>query len=113
MPVFQVALVQYRMAFPVRWRALAGWFSDDMFSTWARLFLLPASNPSEWTQATALYENYVKLASLRGADKAAANIARSVIVTQTQWGKMMGSLYPNKRRTRAGWFYPVKLIKGT
>lgn len=86
----------------------AGTFRDQVFGSWSRVFLQAVDDPSEWTQAKVLYANYVHLAGLRGAAKKDSIVARSVIASQTQWGKMMATKFIKDRRAK-GYFYPVKL----
>ena len=89
----------------------AGWFQDKVFNSWSRVCLLPANDPTEWTQATVLYENYVHVAGFRDAGKKDAVLAKSVIATQTQWGRMMATKFTKNRRTK-GFYYPVTLKPG-
>jgi len=90
---------------------LAGWYRDDVFDSWVRVFLVPAEDPRQWTQARVLYEHYVKAASLKEAGGAKSKLgkhARQEIASETQWGLMMATKFIKKRRTRA-FFYPVRL----
>jgi len=91
----------------------AGWYRDDIFDDWVRAFLATADAPRQWTQAQVLYESYVKAAALKEAGSAKSKIgkhAREEIATQTQWGLMMATKFPKKRRSK-GWFYPVRLTR--
>lgn len=89
----------------------AGWFQDDVFNSWSRVFLRAAGDPSEWTQAKVLYENYVHLAGFRDAAKKDSVLAKTLIASQTQWGKMMATKFVKERRTK-GYYYPVALKPG-
>lgn len=85
---------------------------DDAFEYWVRAYLSEAKLPTEFTQSRVLYENYLKRAKEYGANKADKALSRQELATETQWGKMMGSLFPHKVRRRTGWFYPVRLKQG-
>ena len=90
---------------------LASVVRDEAFDDWVRRYLKPAVDGSEWTQSTLLYENYCKQARLYGDSASRRAVAKQVLASQTQWGKMMGSVF-EKGRKRGGYFYPVKLQHG-
>lgn len=84
---------------------------DDAFDGWVSRYLLPSTEPAEWTQAKSLYENYLKRARRYGNSNSSRAHATLELATETQWGKMMGAVFPKKRRS-SGWFYPVRLKRG-
>lgn len=84
---------------------------DEAFEEWVRRCLLPADEPSEWTQAADLYANYLIRAGDYGRNRGDRALARLELATETRWGKMMGSVLPKKRRRR-GFYYPVRLKHG-
>lgn len=84
---------------------------NDAFDDWVRRCLVEAQQPSEWTQSRELYENYVKRAKEYGNNRADKALLRQELATETQWGKMMGSVFTKKRRTK-GWYYPIRLKQG-
>lgn len=91
----------------------AGWYRDDVFDSWVRVFLAPAEDPRQWTQARVLYEHYVKAASLKdvgGPRTKLGKHARQEIASETQWGLMMATKFIKRRRTRA-LFYPVRIVR--
>jgi hypothetical protein len=73
--------------------------------------VVDAQTPSEWTQASTLYENYIAHARRFGENRAQRSQSVLALATQTQWGRMMATLFPKTRRS-AGWFYPLKLRRG-
>lgn len=85
---------------------------EEAFDHWLREYVMNSERPDEWTLARVLYENYVKRAKEYGNNRGDKKLAKEELATETRWGKMMGSLYPNKRRTGAGWLYPVRLKRG-
>ena len=85
---------------------------DEAFDYWRESYVVEAERPDEWTQAAVLYENYLKRAKEYGNNRGDKKLAKQELATETRWGKMMGSQYPTKRRTRVGWFYPVRLKRG-
>lgn len=85
---------------------------DHAFDDWIRRCLAEATRPSEWTQSRELYESYIRHATAYGDNRSSRTLYRQELATETQWGKMMGSLYPNKKRRTAGWFYPLRLKRG-
>jgi hypothetical protein len=84
---------------------------DEAFNYWLDQWVKPAQRPDEWTQASVLYENYLKRAKEYGNNKGDKRLSKDERATETQWGKMMGSLYQKKRRA-GGNYYPVKLNRG-
>lgn len=84
---------------------------DEGFDDWVRRYLVTADQPSEWTQASTLYENYIAHARRFGENRAQRSQSVLALATQTQWGRMMATLFPKTRRS-AGWFYPLKLRRG-
>lgn len=84
---------------------------DEGFDDWVRRYLVTADQPSEWTQSRTLYENYIKRAKDFGNNRADKALSKQELATETQWGKMMGSLFTKKRRGK-GWFYPMRLKQG-
>jgi hypothetical protein len=84
---------------------------DDAFDDWIGRYVVTADRPDEWTQARELYENYLKRAKDFGNNRGDKALAKQELATETQWGRMMGSLYPKKRR-RNGWYYPLRLKQG-
>lgn len=91
--------------------ALAGAVRDEAFDDWVRRYVAPAEEPSDWTRARLLYENYLHRARLYGSNRTARAEAKLELATETQWGRMMGSVFTKKRRP-SGWFYPVRLKRG-
>ena len=84
---------------------------DEAFDDWIRRCVVNAERPDQWTQARTLYANYAKRAAEYGSNRGHRALLEQAIATETQWGKMMGSLFPKKRRA-SGWFYPVLLKRG-
>lgn len=90
---------------------LAAVVRSDAFDHWVSRSIVKAERPDEWTQARLLYESYLRQAKTYGwnnRDKAATQVE---LATETQWGKMMTTMFPKKRR-RAGQYYPVRLKQG-
>lgn len=92
-------------------RKLEAIVRDEAFDDWIRRCVVNAERPDQWTQARTLYANYAKRAADYGSNRAHRALLKQEIATETQWGKMMGALFPKKRRA-AGWFYPVLLKRG-
>lgn len=86
---------------------LASAVRDDVFDDWVRRCVADAQLPDEWTQARVLYENYIAHARRYGENRAQRAQSVLVLATETQWGRMMATLFPKKRR-RAGWYYPLR-----
>jgi hypothetical protein len=84
---------------------------DEAFDDWHERCLVKAERPDEWTQARALYENYLKQAKGYGNNRQDRSLAKSELATETQWGRMMGEIHL-KRRRRDGNYYPVRLKRG-
>ncbi len=94
----------------------------NMFNDWLDRCVVKAEDRRQWTQSRLLYQSYVRHAkaygpSLEEGEKATVTdrmVAREEMATETTWGKMMGSLFPNKeRRSRPnGWHYPLRLKQG-
>ncbi|MGY6551809.1 MAG: hypothetical protein ACXIT4_07920 [Erythrobacter sp.] len=84
---------------------------EDAFDDWIRRYVILAEQPDEWTRARVLYENYLKRARKFGSNRRDRSLSQEVLATETQWGKMMGSLF-SKARRRGGWYYPLRLKKG-
>ena len=82
------------------------------FDDWLRRNVVIAQRPDEWTQARELYEGYVRHAGKFGSTRSDKRHSTEELATETAWGKMMGSVFPIKKRRRDGWFYPVRLKKG-
>lgn len=85
---------------------------SEAFDDWLRRNVVNAQRPDEWTQSRDLYEAYVRHAGKYGNNRNDKRLAIQVLATETAWGKMMGSLFPNKQRRGRGNFYPVRLKKG-
>lgn len=92
--------------------ALSDMAREEAFDYWIGQHVAAARQPDEWTRSALLYENYLKHAVEYGrtnADKKLATIERA---TETRFGKLMSARYPEKRRRRDGWYYPVRLKRG-
>lgn len=81
---------------------------DEAFEHWRNKCVVIAERPDEWTQAAVLYASYIKYAASYGNNRGDRRLAKQELATETAWGKMMGSLFDKKRR-RAGQYYPVRL----
>lgn len=92
-------------------RDLADVVRTEVFDDWIERFVVSVQRPEEWTQSRSLYENYVHIASGFGSNRPEKNLARLEIASETQWGRMMGAVFPTKKRRRSGWYYPVRLKK--
>ncbi|MBS1834911.1 MAG: hypothetical protein JST65_19485 [Acidobacteria bacterium] len=90
---------------------LATTVRSDAFDDWISTYVVTAERPDEWTQARTLYENYLKRAKDYGWNRPDKRVAKEELATETQWGRMMGSLFTKKRR-RNGWYYPLRLKQG-
>lgn len=88
---------------------LAAVVRDEVFDDWIERCVVIANRPDEWTRSRTLYEAYVAQAPDFGANRTERSLAREEVATETQWGRMMSSLFPNKKRRRDGWYYPVRL----
>lgn len=84
---------------------------ENAFDDWIRRFVVTAERPDEWTQARTLYENYLKRAKDYGNNRGDKRLSRETLASETQWGKMMGSVFSKVRR-RNGWYYPLRIKKG-
>jgi len=91
--------------------ALAAVVRDQAFEDWLAKWTVPAKLPTEWTQASELYQNYLKRAPEFGHNQSEKRISREELATETQWGRMMGGLH-QKRRKAGGNYYPVRLKRG-
>ena len=85
---------------------------SEAFDDWLRRGVVIAERPDEWTPARELYEAYVRHAGKYGNNRGDKRLATEELATETAWGKMMGSQFPNKKRRRGGWYYPVRLKRG-
>ena len=85
---------------------------EEAFDDWLNRHVVKAERPDEWTQSRVLYENYLKRAKDYGQNRPDKRLAKEELATETRWGKMMGAQFPNKKRTRDGWFYPIRLKRG-
>lgn len=90
---------------------LAGAVRNAAFDDWIRCCVVAAKRPDEWTQARTLYENYVAYAQRFGRNRSQRALSVQELATITQWGRMMATLFPKKRR-RAGWYYPLRCKRG-
>jgi hypothetical protein len=86
---------------------LAGVVRTDAFNDWFRRCVVDAKEPSEWTQARVLYESYIRHAKTYGEKRWQRELSIQEAATETQWGRMMATLRPKKRRTN-GYFYPLQ-----
>jgi hypothetical protein len=89
----------------------AGWLQDLVFDDWIERCVIEVDDPRNWTQARVLYEDYLAHARTFGKKAHEKRAVLQELVTETQWGRIMATLYPKKRRT-AGWFYPLQLRRG-
>lgn len=89
----------------------AGWVEDLIFDDWIARCVIEANDPREWTQARVLYEDYLTHAKTCAKNRAQKTLVVQVLATETQWGRMMATLFPKKRRT-AGWYYPLRCKRG-
>jgi hypothetical protein len=85
---------------------------DDAFDEWVRRCTTRAETPKEWTQAAALYANYLKRAKDYGWNKADVRLSRLELASETRFGILMRDAGFLKKRRAKGWFYPVRLKKG-
>jgi hypothetical protein len=85
---------------------------DEAFDHWLARHVVNADRPDEWTRSRVLYENYLKRANEYGQNRQDRALSKQTLATETMWGKLMGAQFPNKKRTRDGWFYPVRLKQG-
>lgn len=92
---------------------LAAVVRDEAFDDWLNNSVVRAERPDEWTQARDLYESYLRRAKNYGINRGDKRLAREELATVTQWGRMMGAEYPNKKRRRNGWYYPVRVKRGS
>jgi hypothetical protein len=90
---------------------LAGNVRSDAFEDWVRRSVVTAEVPAEWTQARILYENYLEHAKTYGNNRTQKAVAKQELATETQWGRMMATMLPKKRRT-AGWYYTLRCKRG-
>lgn len=85
---------------------------DEAFDDWVRRCVVMAEQPREWTQASVLYSSYLRQAKDYGFNRGDKRLAKEELATETRWGRMMGSVFPTKRRRRNGFYYPVRLKRG-
>lgn len=91
---------------------LAGVLRNDAFDDWLRRNVVHAERPDEWMQARVLYEGYIRHARQHGNNRPDKRLSTETLATETAWGRMMGSMFPSKKRRRDGWYYPVRLKRG-
>lgn len=91
---------------------LADTVRDEAFEYWLNQYIVTAERPDEWTRSGLLYENYLKHAKEYGNNRTDKKLVKAELATETRFGKLMGSRFPEKRRRRDGWFYPVRLKRG-
>jgi hypothetical protein len=84
---------------------------SEAFDDWIRRCVVTAPTPSEWTQARALYENYLVHARAYGRNRTEKRLSVQELATETQCGRMMATLFPKKRRS-TGWHYPLRCKRG-
>lgn len=90
---------------------LTGAVRSAAFDDWVRRCVVDAQTPSEWTQARTLYESYIAHARRFGDNRAQRSQSVLALATETQWGRMMATLFVKKRRS-AGWYYPLRCKRG-
>jgi len=95
-----------------RVEALTTFVRDEAFDDWVRRCLVSATEPATWTQAADLYRSYINHAGSYGRNRGDRELAKLALATETRWGKMMTSIFTKQRRTR-GWYYPVRLKRGS
>lgn len=83
----------------------------EAFDDWIVSSVVKAQRPDEWTQAAELYDGYVRHAGRYGNNRQDKRLATEELATLTAWGKMMGSLFPKRRRS-GGQYYPLRLKRG-
>ncbi len=93
-------------------KKLASVVTEEAFTWWHDTCLKEAESPDKWTQSAVLYEHYLKVAKGYGNNMNDKRLSKEELASITTFGKMMGNLHPNKRRSRAGWFYPVRIKRG-
>lgn len=81
------------------------------FEDWVCRCVVTAQEPSEWTQARTLYESYLAHAKTYGRTQRQRGLIVQELATETQWGRMMATQFPKKRRT-AGLYYPLRIKRG-
>ena len=81
----------------------------EAFDDWIARFVVRVERPGEWTKARPLYESYLRQARNYGQNQGDKTLAKEALATETQWGRMMGSLFPGTKRRRNGWYYPIRL----
>ena len=84
---------------------------SDAFDDWVSCCVVTAKEPSEWTQARILYESYLRHAKNYGRNRGQRAESVQELATETQWGRMMATLFVKKRRS-AGWYYPLRCKRG-
>lgn len=90
---------------------LAGAARDAAFDDWLRRCVVIAEAPAEWTQARALYDNYIAHAQRFGRNREQRALSIQELATETQWGRMMATMATQiaKKRRSAGWYYQLRL----
>jgi hypothetical protein len=90
---------------------LTGALRSAAFDDWVRRCVVDARTPDEWTQARTLYDSYLAHAKAYGDNRAQRAQSVLALATMTQWGRMMGTLFPKTRRS-AGLYYPLRCKGG-
>jgi len=90
---------------------LSGKLRSAAFDDWVRRCLVEAQAPGEWTKARCLYDSYIAHAQHFGDNRNQRSQSVLALATETQWGRMMATLFIKKRRT-SGWFYPLRVKRG-
>jgi len=85
---------------------------NDGFEAWIRRYVAPAERPSEWTQATILYENYIKHARGWGNNRPDKRLSQLALATETRFGIMLREIGLIKKRKHGGFFYPLRIKAG-
>lgn len=85
---------------------------NEGFDAWVRRYVVPAKRPDEWTQATVLYENYVKHVRRWGDNRPDKRLSQLEMATETRFGIMMREIGIMKKRRRSGFFYPLRIKDG-
>jgi hypothetical protein len=87
---------------------------DAAFEYWLRRYVQRAERRSEWTQATPLYENYIKHAAECGGNGGETAILKSEVASDTRFGILLREAgFASERRSRPnGNYYPLRLKQG-
>lgn len=86
---------------------LIGAVRSAAFDDWIRRCVKEAKLPNEWTQARTLYESYINHARHFGDNRSQQKQSVLALATETQWGRMMATMFVKKRRS-TGWHYPLR-----